>query len=305
MDSFTSQRVQELVSKHEAIAIATGTNPNLDSMAATLSLYLGLSKMGKKVSVACPTDPLVEVSSLVGINRVKKQLAGGAADLAVSFPYQEGSIEKVSYTLENGRLNIIVKAGSSGLYFSEKDVTYTQADSAPKLLLIVGTPRLSDLGPLFNADTLKETVIVNIDNKSENQGFGEVVLVSPEFSSVSEQVVRLLQSLAIDIDIDMAQNLLSGIHFATSNFQHPKTSASAFEIAGFLMRKGAIRKKEEKAEGQKGSIDALFTPSPAPSFSQPFRETTSSVAQKHEAVEEKEAPPDWLTPKIYKGSTIV
>ena len=67
----------------------------------------------------------MEVSSLVGIDKVKKSFNGGAnGDLTVTFPYKEGEIEKISYTLEEGKLNILVKAGENGLSFNEKDVEF-------------------------------------------------------------------------------------------------------------------------------------------------------------------------------------
>jgi hypothetical protein len=45
----------------------------------------------------------------------------------------------------------------------------------------------------------------------------------------------------VDLDIDIAQNLLSGISFGTDNFQSPKTTYLAFEMAATFMKKGARR----------------------------------------------------------------
>jgi hypothetical protein len=70
--------------------------------------------------------PLVEVSSLVGIDEVKTTLGEASGDLVVSFPYREGEIEKVSYTRDDNFLNIVVKAGEKGLNFDEKDVKFTR-----------------------------------------------------------------------------------------------------------------------------------------------------------------------------------
>ena len=43
------------------------------------------------------------------------------------------------------------------------------------------------------------------------------------------------------MDLDIAQNLMLGIATATNNFQDSKTSSLAFEMAGVLMRNGALR----------------------------------------------------------------
>lgn len=289
MEEKTLQKLKELIANNEKIAIAVGKNPSIDEMGAALSLYLSLKASNKNVVVACPTEPLVEVSSLVGIDKVKTIFASDGADLVVSFPYKEGEIEKVSYTLEDGDLNIIVKAGSNGLSFAEKDVRYKRGggSSLSSLLFVIGTPRLSDLGKLFDPELLKETTVVNIDNKVDNQGFGDIVLVSPRFSSVCEQIANLINFLGLPLDIDGAQNLLSGISFATDNFQKPTTSFLAFEMAGVLLKKGAVRKPSISFK-------------PLPQMQEIQEEDFGQDRQSQE-----EAPPDWLAPKVYKGSTLV
>lgn len=366
MDQLALDRIKEQLNKYEDVAIAVGKDPNLDEMGAALALFLALKNAGKQVVIASPSEPLVEISSLVGIDKVKNYFETSNSDLIVSFPYAEGEIEKVSYTLENGFLNIIVKAGENGLSFEEKDINYKRSGSGGiKTLFIVGTPRLSDLGNLFDPDALKETLVINIDNKKENQGFGDAVLVNQSASSVSEQIASVLSFLDYPIDIDMAQNLLSGIDFATDNFQNPKTTAFAFEMASDFLKKGAIRKKSQSSkpftedtsffQPQQGNqpgfgkkknpfafpqSSGVQTQRPATHFNQsnqnnpfmqqnrgfnkpkvgqaqPFskpqptssmsRSVPSAPQQTVEAKDEDidETPPDWLTPKVYKGSTLV
>lgn len=356
MDNITANKIRDVLSQNENIAIAVGKNPTLDAMGSALALYLALKNFGKNISIACPTEPLVEISSLVGINEVKKNLEQEGGDLTVSFPYQDGEIEKVSYTLEDGFLNIIVKAGSDGLSFREKDVIYKRSGATPTLLFVVGTSRISDLGNLFNPEALKNTTIVNIDNKPDNQGFGDIVVVSPRFSSVSEVIANVINLLEINLDIDIAQNLLSGISFATDNFQDAKTSFLAFEMAAILMKKGAIREQmtgnkyftEEddfsaspfKPNLQNQNTRPLdftnFTNRQFPKKQMPFPrkpqqsfqrqsqqqpkisqsgnqggrpQPQQSQSQQHQQQPKKddnqEAPSDWLTPKIYKGSSSI
>lgn len=326
MENQTIQRIKDTLASHEKIAIAVGKNATLDEMGAALALFLSLTANGKQITVAAPSDPLVEVSSLVGINKVKKSLDAQGGDLVVSFPYKEGEIEKVSYTLENNFLNIIVKTNGKSLSFTSEDVQFTTGGSIPTLLIVVGSPRLSDLGNLFNPEALKDVSILNIDNKADNQGYGDIVVVSPRFSSVSEQVGHLLQVLSSPIDQDIAQNLLSGILFATDNFQKPATSYVALETAAFLMRKGAVRVKQQ-------TDSSFFPPMPAPQMphsvkprqqdtrnTNDFSHRQQPIHQQHQQKssmpfprniqpkddkKEQDAPPDWLTPKVYKGSSLI
>lgn len=361
MDQTALESIRQALSKHDKIGIAVGSNPGIDEMGAALALYLCLKQAGKQVSIASPSDPLVAVSSLVGVDKVKKTLSGEGGDLVVAFPYTEGEIEKVSYTLENGYLNIIVKASKNGLTFNEQEVKYTRSGGAPSLLFIIGTPRISDLGDLYNPDALKDTTVVNIDNKSANQGYGDIVFVSPRHSSVCEQVATLIQFLGLDFDVDTAQNLLSGIVDSTNNFSDLKTTYTAFEMAATLMKAGAVRARpiaprpvaaqnvplsqfgfqpaprqfgqprrdqrpdqrfdQRPRDDQGRSVGQparQFTPtrpadrqqSAMPRSAQPQPQSRQQVSPAPEVKDTdkedaQEAPPDWLTPKVYKGSTLV
>ncbi len=308
METQTVQKIQDLIGQNEKVSIVVGKDPSTDVMAAALSLYLTLQKMGKRVRIACPSTPLVELSSLVGIDKIKKDLSGEGGDLVVSFPYREGEIEKVSYTLDNGYLNIVVKAGLDGLTFSEEDIKYKRGGSTPRILFVIGTSRLSDLGDLFNPQSLKETTVINIDNKKDNQNFGDIVLVSSQFSSVSEQVATLIASMQLTIDVDIAQNLLSGISTATNNFQKEDTSVNAFEMAAILMKKGAVRIVGVK---QPSSIDPFFQPKSSDisgklgKFEKDAKQLEKQPEVKKDRKDLKEPPSDWLMPKVYKGSTAI
>lgn len=354
MDTSAVQKIGEILGKNQAVSIVVGKNARLDEMAAALSLYLSLKTDGKQVSIATPVEPIVELSSLIGINKVKTSLGSDKGDLTVSFPYEEGEIEKVSYTLENGYLNIIVKAGQNGLSFSEKDINYKRTGGQIAVLFVVGTPRLSDLETLFDPEALKNTTVINIDNKSENQGFGDISCVSQSFSSVSEAVASLLATLSLPIDQDIAQNLLSGMSFATDNFTSTKTSPTAFEMVAYMLRKGAVREqKQQRQRPVQDTFSQFGVPTTKPQargdspFGQPrdqkgfrprspfpfqrpqsqasrpqFQTSTPQyspmpknnptpppfIEQKDSGKEDdlrEEAPADWLTPKVYKGSTLV
>jgi hypothetical protein len=275
MDNSIVQKIKDELAKNDNIAVAVGKNPTIDEMAAALSFYLLLRQSNKKVSIASPTRPIVELSNLIGIDKVQGRLNGQEGnDLVVSFPYVEGEIEKVSYTLEKGYLNIIVKAAAQGLTFDEKDVRYTKggggAGGALSLLIVIGTPDLASLGDLITPEKLHDAKIINIDNKPENQGFGDLVAVSTEYSSLCEQVADIVLSLGFRPDRDVAQNLLDGITFSTNNFQEEKTSPLAFEIASLLMRNGARRIPQGISRSQPAHRPAL------PQRPQPTRQVSQA-----------------------------
>lgn len=321
----TLSKINEYLQSKKSIAVVTPKDPNVDQMAAALSLYLSLSLAGKQVTIATPSDPLVELSHLFGIDKVKTSLGGASGDLVVSFPYKEGEIDKVSYTLEDGFLNIVVKAGELGFSFDQKDVKYVRPQAAPELLFIIGASKLSDLGRLFDPAALKDTAVVNIDNNSQNQGFGDIVMVSTRLSSVSEQVANMILNLNLTMDLDIAQNLFEGITYGTQNFQSPNTSALALEMAGVLMRHGAKREsvaremattafnrndfvKDQNLQGLYGEKSPQVQNQNVQSS--PIRQAQGEPAQNAQNQNNQtqqpdlnNPPEDWLTPKVYKGST--
>lgn len=312
-----SQRLREIFEKDGTFAIVVGTSYTIDEMGASLALYLGLSAKGKDVSIVSAKQPLVEVSNLVGINRVKSQVESKGGDLVVSFPYRDNEIGKVSYTLEGGFLNIIVKPKENQLSFGENDVVFKRSGETPSVLINVGVKKLSELSSFFNIEGLKDTTIINIDRAGNNEGYGDVVIIGQNSSSVSEQVADLLLALSFPIDQDMAQNLMSGIITATGNFQSPKTSSLAFEMAGILLRNGAQREMPRPAVGQRPQQrpQRITQPFPydqrrdqqqRPQQQQVPNQQRTQQRQPESLVDKGgEAPPDWLAPKIYKGSTNV
>ena len=349
MDNASLQKIKDIIARSQKVVIAVGQNPPVDQMAGALSLYLAFSSQNKKAAVVSASEPIVELSSLVGIDKVKTSYEGSGGDLVVSFPYREGEIEKVSYTIDDGYLNIVVKAGEDGLTFEEQDVIFKRGSDKADLVIAVGIPSMDTILSLMPEESMQEATLINIDNSNENTGFGDIVLVSNKFSSLSEQIADLLLNLDMDFDTDIAQNLLSGIMQATDNFQNPQTSFLAFEIAAILMKRGAVRSGTQQAsrdrlperrqevrmpqpQAQRPQQQPTFAPSqqqrPA---NQPSREDRrqairdalrqraqgrnnqaprqdqqrSQAPREDNRNSEQKPPSDWLTPKVYKGSSDV
>lgn len=337
MDNLTFSKIKEALEKYNNIAVVTRKDPDIDEMAGALSLYLALKTTGKSIAVATPNDPLVEISSLVGIDDVKTNLGSQSGDLVMYLPYKEGEIDKVTSAVEDGFLKLLVKAGQLGINFTEKDIRFERGAEAPELLFVIGSPRVSDLGHLFDTQALKDTVVVNIDNKPENQGYGDILMVSTRLSSISEAVANLILSVGLKMDLDIAQNLMTGLSVSTNNFQMENTSPLAFEMAGILLRHGVIRPQggvqrrkltpSFDEELPKTQPDIIQQPRPnlkAQQLRQQLQQRQQEelqrlrqqpqerirkpeVLKQQENLEEDETlnnpPEDWLEPKIYKGST--
>lgn len=271
--------------REEQILVIVRKNPTLDAMAGGLALYLTLSKAGKKVSILCPTEPIVELSNLVGINKVSTKQVSSGKDLTIVLPYQKGRIDKISYNIEGDSIHLDVKAGSEGLGFDENQITFLKTGGALSgLLFLVDVSTIDDVSDILSQKDFEGKRTVNI-SKFESQivAGDSLSFVDPEASSVSELVAKIIADIGATLDIDSAQNLMLGISAATNNFQSANVSPLAFEMAGFLMRYGVARNIEKKENIREDKIDL----------------------KEDKKEEKKEEPPlDWLTPKIYKGSTL-
>lgn len=289
-------RLREFLAREEKITIVVRKNPDLDIMASATALYLTFTKAGKQSTIACPTAPIVELSSLVGIDKVVTSWpVSGGQDLTMVLPYEKGKIEKISYNIEGDKIHLVVKAGPDGLGFETQDIRFTKSGGSTGggLIFLVGVETPQDLDSLYSEDLAKGSSIVILGNKTSS-GFGEGVILieDQQAASVSELTVGVLKNLEAPLDFDIAQNLMQGIVFATNNFQG-QASPLSFEMAGILLRYGATRETGSK-----------------PTQTQPLQawELGQETKQEKKEQDKKEnlqnPPEDWLTPKIYKGSML-
>src|SRR3989344_1194000 len=194
MDSLIKKQaglVRELLDSSSDIGIIVGENQNIDTMGAALGLYLILAQDGKNVQVVSKKEPTVEISNLFGIDRVAKSFEGATRILTISVPYREGEIEKVSYNIEENSLNVNLFAEENGISFSEKDVQYIKKGSSPSLIITIGVRNDAELNGFVDPKSVK-TIHIDINPLNSLMG-GDVVIIDPSFSSLSEIVAELIK----------------------------------------------------------------------------------------------------------------
>jgi hypothetical protein len=233
------EKIRDLIESSDSIGIVVSENQDIDSVGAALGLYLILVAAGKKVQIVSKKNPEVSVSNLVGVDKISKSFSGTTKILTISVPYREGEIEKVSYNIEDTRLNVNLFAESSGITFNESDVQYIRKGSAPSTIITVGIANEAELGGLVDLTGVKT---IHLDKNPMNSMFGDASIIDPSFSSLSEIAAQIIIELNLGYDPDALQNLLDGMIYATDNFTSQNTSPYAFEAAGFLLANGAKRK---------------------------------------------------------------
>lgn len=333
MANITTDQINQartILESAKAIVIALPQSPTLDSVASALSLYLALSGSGKQVNVVCPTQMTVEFNHLVGVDKVGTAINGSSGkNLVIAFPYQEGSIEKVSYNIENDTFNLVIEPRENYPVITPEMINYSYSGGNIDLIITISTPRLTDLGTLYNnsQSLFNQKPVINIDYRSQNIMYGKVNIVDPTVSSSSELTTSLLSQLGFSIDADIATNLYVGIASGSQNFTSPATSAFTFETAAICLRNGAKKIAEATSplpsfpQAQSQVQRPAASPAPFPKTPRPFfpkgqkpkmvpnfqQPQSQSQPQQLPAKEptQAETPPDWLKPKIYKGSTLL
>jgi len=140
-------------------------------------------------------------------------------------------------------------------------------------------------------------------------------------------VAKLIKSLKMPIDEDVATNLYSGIKKGSADFQAAKVTADTFELAAFLLKNGAKKDhlvKETFNYPVKPAVPAAASPVSASTVNQanstnlpsssnqlfsssPATDKPQAPFLKDNKEDEKKSqpPPDWFKPKIYKGDRAV
>ncbi len=302
-------KIKGLLDATQDVLIVTHEHPTFDSIGSTLALYLGLAGLGKKVTVACPDQVTVELSSFVGVDKVISELT--TKNFVISLDYVDGSIEKVSYNIEGDKFNLVIEPRAGFESFSSEKVHFSHTGSAAGLVITVDTIHLGGLKKLYDEDKelFAAKPVVNIDRHPNNAHYGHTNMVDPLASSTAEVVWQLLTGLGVAITQDIATNLLNAIYGATNSFQNANVTAGAFEAVAQALKAGGKRfgtpqSVEEIPVGPQSVGSATLPRASSPSPVRTVPTPPAGVPKAAPAAKPAAAPPDWLKPKIFKSTNI-
>lgn len=237
-------KTRELLLQSKNILIALPQNPNIDQAAAALCLFLSLKKVGKSVQVVCSDFPTVELSEVIGVDLISDQVSGG--NMIISIDYVDGSIEKVSYSVEGDKFNLVIHTPPGASPVTTDKIRFLSSGMVADCVVCIGALSLDDLGKIAkdNQESFSQAAIVNIDRQAANTRYGAINLVDRAASSISEMIFLILRSLSQEPDLDIVKNVFAGVLSATDNFQNDHVSPEAFEAAAWCLRHGARPKNK-------------------------------------------------------------
>lgn len=252
MARLDASQFKSLLDSAHQIAILLPKTPKFDAVAAALGLKLSLEQAGKPAQVICPDSMTVGFHRLVGADTVTT--SAGSKNLVITFPGQTENVDKVSYNVENGVLQLVITPKNGAVGLDARKLQFVSGGSNVDLVIIIGIGE---------------------------SGFPDAKQFHLDGDNLSELVTLLLYELHMPINPDAASNLMQGIEAASHNFTSHVVTADTFEAAAQLLRQGARRAGNVAgaAEYPDGAIPADIPPAnPDPDWFEPkiYRGTTVS-----------------------------
>lgn len=240
-----AQQFQELLKKTNSPLIIIPSYPSRDALASAFALALFLKNAGKEATLAGENiDTDKETLSFLSEPENLLSSITGARDFVLSFNTTRNKILSVrtENTDEEVRVYLTPEKGA----IDPRDFSFIPAQFKFDLAIVIGAPDKEHLGKIYedNPDIFYEVPIINIDNHSENELFGQVNLVDITASSNAEILADVLEKADPKLFTEtVSEALLAGIISATDSFQKRNTTPKALKLASHLMDKGADQQK--------------------------------------------------------------
>jgi len=235
------QNATGVIATTQNVLVIFAADPSIDELATATSIFLGLEKQGKHVLLLSPEFEMEKFKNFAGSNRVTSKL--GNKNLNIIFDYNPEAIDKVSYHIneEANKFYLVVQPQKGQQPLDIKSVSFDYAGAEADLIILVGVSELEELEQLYFGyeQLFQDSALINI--ASFESSVANINLDTSGTSSISENVVDLLESLGIELDADIATNLLAGIEDRTDSFHSLSASPNTFEKAAKLLKIGARR----------------------------------------------------------------
>lgn len=233
--------VLTLVRNSKNILILPSAPIDADSLGSSLSLYLVLQKLNKKVTVVAADAVPASYNFLPAINTISAEL-NYIRDFIITIDCRETPPENVRQEIQGNKVNIIVTPHKGAL---NKDfVSFSDGPFPFDLIITVDAADPLQFGKVYETfpEILHLAPVVNIDHHVSNKGFGKINYVDVMAPATTTMILPLIEELSSEkplMDADIATLLLAGLITDTGSFQNANTTPDAFSLAAKLIGYGA------------------------------------------------------------------
>lgn len=232
-----TNEAKQIINDSRNIYIIPSQVDEAESVACALALFYTLKEFNKNVNLIIDEIPerfKFLTPSLDFISLPK--------NFVISIPNKKADVSQIYYEKNNDGLKIHLSLSKGQI--KKDDISFYFSEAKPDVIITIGikdfsaqlTKRLNFYGFLM------ESPILNIDNVSligeNNKNFGKINLL--EDGSLAEIIINLIKSIDENlIKKEAATCLLAALMISSENFKSAKTNSSMFDIASFLIKKGA------------------------------------------------------------------
>lgn len=231
MDYFDN--IKNSLESAKNIVIVTNNEADKDTYASVLGVFFALKD---KYNIFLPKDKNPE--------KLIKFLNGETNKKKIVISLKNG-ISEISYEKKNGNVDLcliprdgenIKPENFSCKIISEEKENYLSLPNFFDLIIAFNIKSFSELETYFkeNPDSIYNYSIINIDNNSQNENYGEINIVE-EKKSLSEEITHILEVTQKNINEKSAGFLLWGILSSILNKKTKKT----FSKIKWLINQGA------------------------------------------------------------------
>jgi nanoRNase/pAp phosphatase (c-di-AMP/oligoRNAs hydrolase) len=235
-------QVKAYIEESRRIVIALEKKISADSLGAAVALARVLDRYQKpyQITVEENSDNYTFLKKGVEVVPGFKQ----ARRLVISLDISLQGLDKFYYATDEGQKKLEIFIVPKNGFFNPDDVRIGQGGFEYDLIFTLGASDLFALGSVYQTNTafFHETPIINIDYKAANEKFGEINLVEPTKSSLSEIVFDFVEAHYRDVlTKEAATALLAGILERTQSFRVSTLTPQTLEKASRLMAHEADR----------------------------------------------------------------
>ncbi len=242
MPQTTVQQFEKMIGESAHALILLPENPENDFLCSAFAIAYFCRDHNSKTTIGF-SDPYEQMTSLAFLPRPEKtdivHTIKGTRDLVLSFDTTHNNILDIRTETEDNMVRIHVTP-ERGMIDS-RDFSFLPGKFPYDLIITIGATDKESIGTLYEdvPDIFYEVPIINIDNKSANEQFGQLNIVNTIASSTAEIVSDLFVKMHWQVSKDCAQSLLTGIISATNSFQNHNTTPHALTLSSQLLEHGA------------------------------------------------------------------
>lgn len=241
MSKDNTAQFRDFFVKAQKILLLLPENPSIDAISAAYAFAHAGENEGKTMTIAF-SDPYHKQEELHFLDAPQNIIHSlfGMRDFILSFSTKHNPISNVRTEKNDDHLDIFITPERGVI--DPRDFSFNPARFGHDLVITLGLTERSGIGELQQQcpDIFFEVPIINIDNSTTNDNFGQINIVDVTASSICEISLRLIENIDTTIiNQKLADCLLAGIISATDSFQNRHTTPTAMRRASQLIDEGA------------------------------------------------------------------